>query len=530
MILRIARVAAVLALTLLGQAGVRAQGASDERAVVTAAAEALGGLERVRAVKNITLTGYGQYAYMFGGGNITGSREAPQKYQAANDLKRVYDLQNGRFQQLERRNFLFPFAAVFGHAYAQTNLVLDGDIAFETAQSGDVVRSRLWIESPLHVDGVHMRRMWMLNNPVALVRAALDPKNKLSNRRSEGDLTLLDLTLQQGDKLTLAIAGQSKLPAWVRWANPQGNLGQLTFTTHFSGYAPYGGVMLPLGYTTRLDWRNVDYFKMYVDDYAVDTQIADLAAPASVRTASDAAPPIKAEATQVAKGIWRIAPYGATVFEFKDHLTIFELGGSQAVAQATIDLARTLSSGKPLTEYIPSHSHFDHVAGFRVAVAEGLTVLSRHGNEGIFREMAEHRAAEFPDALEKNRKPLKFRGIDEHLRLSDAQMTVDVYWARGNTHMADAVFAHVPAAKLLIEGDMATAAKDYQFWADNYMDNVEHYKLQVETLSTVHMGVMKHQDVIDMIKGGVQRARERCASELAKGNYFPGCPIVSQRY
>jgi hypothetical protein len=33
-----------------------------------------------------------------------------------------------------------------------------------------------------------------------------------------------------------------------------------------------------------------------------------------------------------------------------------------------------------------------------------------------------------------------------------------------------------------------------------------------------------------MIRGGVQRARERCAAELAKGNYFPGCPIQSRRY
>jgi hypothetical protein len=508
----------------------QAQASSDDRAIVTAAAEALGGVERVRSVKNITLSGYGQYAYMFGGGNITGSPEAPQKYQAANDLKRVYDLEHDRFQQLERRNFLFPFAAVFGHAYAQANLVLDGDIAFETAPDGKVNRSRRWIESPLHVDGVHMRRMWMLNNPVVLIRAALDPANKLSAARKQGNLTVLDLTLKQGDKLSFAVDGRSKLPTWVRWSNPHSNLGQVNLTTHFSGYAPYGGLMMPLGYVTRADFRNVDYFKMWVDDYAVDTQIADLAAPDVVRAGSEADPVIKAEATPVSPGVWRIAPYGSTVFEFADHLSIYELGGSQAVAKATIDLARTLVPSKPLTEYIPSHHHFDHTAGFRVGIAEGLTVVSRYGNEGIFRELAERRAPDFPDALEKSRKPFKFRGFDDHLRLSDSKATVDLYWARGNTHMADAVFAYVPSAKLFVEGDMATAARDYQFWADNYMDNVEHYKLEVETLSTVHMGIMKPAEVIEMVKGGVQRARERCAAELAKGNYFPGCPIVTKRY
>jgi glyoxylase-like metal-dependent hydrolase (beta-lactamase superfamily II) len=522
-----------LALLLSGAltlSAIHAQASSDDKAILTATAEALGGLERVRSVKNITLSGYGQYAYMFGGGNITGSPEAPQKYQAANDLKRVYDLEHDRFQQLERRNFLFPFAAIFGHAFAQANLVLDGDIGYEMAPDGKVTRSRQWIESPLHIDGVHMRRMWNLNNPVALVRAALDPANKLSAPRKEGNLTVLDLTLKQGDKLSFAIDARSKLPTWVRWKNPHSNLGQVTLTTYLNGYAPYGGLLMPLGYITRIDWRNIDYFKMYVDDYVVDTQIADLAAPATVRAASDADPVVTSEATQVAPGVWRLTPYGNTVFEFADHLAIYELGGSHAAAQAAIDKARTLVPGKPLTEYIPSHHHFDHTAGYRVGVAEGLIVVSRYGNEGIFREMAERRAPDYPDALEKNRKPFKFRGFDDHLRMSDSKATVDLYWARANTHMADAVFAYVPASKVFVEGDMATAAKDYQFWGDNYMDNVEHYELDVETLSTVHMGIMKPADVIEMVKGGVQRARERCAAELAKGNYFPGCPIVSNRY
>ena len=119
--------------------------------------------------------------------------------------------------------------------------------------------------------------------------------------------------------------------------------------------------------------------------------------------------------------------------------------------------------------------------------------------------------------------------MDEH-RASRTADDVDVYWARGNIHMADAVFAHVPASKVLVEGDIATAALDYQFWGDNYFDNIEHYKLDVEILSPVHMQLMKQSEVADMVRGGVQRARERCTSELAKGNYFPGCPIQSKRF
>ncbi len=179
-------------------------------------------------------------------------------------------------------------------------------------------------------------------------------------------------------------------------------------------------------------------------------------------TAEPPPPAVDVRVTPVGPGIWRLVPYGGTVFEFQDHLAIFELGGDAATAQADIDAARRLVPGKPLTQYIASHGHFDHTAGLRVAVAEGLSVISRRGNEGIFHEMATHPSPDFPDALENNHRPMQFVPIDEHLRLSDTSMTVDLYRVRANTHMADAVFAYVPAQKLMVEGDIGTAALDYQ--------------------------------------------------------------------
>ena len=41
------------------------------RQAIEAAATAMGGVERLRALRNITLVGYGQYAYQQGGGMVT---------------------------------------------------------------------------------------------------------------------------------------------------------------------------------------------------------------------------------------------------------------------------------------------------------------------------------------------------------------------------------------------------------------------------------------------------------------------------
>ena len=512
-----------------------AQG-TPARTIVEDAANALGGIDKIRAVKNITLHGYAQYAYQMGGGRISGSPEAPEKYMAANDLTRVYDVANDRFQMRERRNMVFPFLAPFGHSFALNDNRLDGDIAFDV--NGDrAQRIPQFMDGALIMDGVHMRRMWMMNNPVVLVRALLDPATKLSPPRQAAGVTAIDVTLKQGDKLTAAFTSDHR-PAWVRWSHPQTNLGQATLTTTFTGWSETAGLLMPLGYQTRLDWRNIDFFKLYVDAYDVDTNIADLSAPASVRMAAAPQPYTVQQVTSkpVARGIWRTSN-GTTVIEFKDHLVLFELGvNARGQAKAVIDHARTLAPGKPVTHLIISHHHFDHTAGFREAVAEGLTIVQRPMSGVIFREMATHAAPDFPDDLAKTPKPLKFMPVDDHLRLSDETQTVDVYWGRNNGHMADVVFAYVPSEKLLIEGDMVTAAFDWQHWPDTFRDALAYYHLDVQKISPVHSVWREHPDVLtyeqaeELLKGGTERARQHCAEELAKGNYWPGCPIQSKYY
>lgn len=66
------------------------------------------------------------------------SPDAPEKYLAANELTRTYDLQNDRFEMRERRNMLFPFLAPFGHSFASNVNGLDGTVDYD--RNGETVR------------------------------------------------------------------------------------------------------------------------------------------------------------------------------------------------------------------------------------------------------------------------------------------------------------------------------------------------------------------------------------------------------
>jgi glyoxylase-like metal-dependent hydrolase (beta-lactamase superfamily II) len=516
--------------TIVGLAIRAQQGSSDPAArmpgttakdAIDATATALGGADRILALRNITLIGYAQYAYQNGGGNITALPGAPQKFIAANDYRRIYDLEHGRMRHLERRNDLFPFANYGGHDFALQNQVLDGNVAYNVNAQGQAVRG----------GDVRDRRMWMYTNPIVAVRAVLNGSATVSNRRQENGLTLVDLRLKEGDAMTMAIRPPANQPAWVRWSGPNANLGEVVYTTHFFGYVPFDGIRLPLGYTTKLDWRDVDFLKLYVDGYQINGQIDDMAAPATFATAGGRGGGggggqgggVNIQVTPVARGLWRLTG-GTMVIEFADHMTLFEVGGGAERVAAVIKATRQIVPSKPVTEVIVSHHHFDHTAGLRQAVAEGLTVISRRDNGVIFREMTSRPTPNFPDALGRNPKPLTFIPVDDHLQLKDATMTVDIYHVIANNHMADAVFAYIPEHKAMIEGDIATAAEDLQWWGDSWMDNINYRKIDVQLNVPVHMDVMTREQVIKMVTPGIQRVKEFCAQHLAKGNYFQGCP------
>ena len=538
-IVRVVSIAAIVAAVAVDRP-VFSQNADNARTLVERAAAALGGLARVRGVRNITLTGYAQYAYQFGGGRITGEPAAPEKYLAANELRRVYDLEHDRFQLTERRNMLFPFLAPFGHSWAPVNQVLDGDLAYDIAGE-KAVRVARESDNPLQVDGVHVRRMLMTTNPVALVRAMLETGTRLSAPRQQAGSSLVDVTLKQGDTLTAAFAPNG-LPVWIRWATRHTNVGQMNFTTSFSAWSDAtgnSGILLPLAYETRLSYRNVDYVKLYVDAYQLDTTIPNLSAPETVRSSPE--PPSYPVPTitsqRIGKGVWRVDQGGTTVIEFSDHIVLYELGVNVATAKAVIAHARMLAPGKRVTHLITSHNHFDHTAGLRQAVAEGLTIVQRRGSEPQFRDMVAHAAAEFPDDLARAPKPLEFQAVDDHLRMSDDTQMLDIYWVRNNGHMADVLVGYIPSERLLMEGDLVTAAFDWQHWPDGFRDVVSKHNLNVERISPVHgVGLAKGEATLtraqaeDLLKGGTERAREHCRAEVAKGNFHPGCPVQSKYY
>jgi glyoxylase-like metal-dependent hydrolase (beta-lactamase superfamily II) len=505
-----------------GVSFVQAQGTTPS-GVVDAAAEALGGKARIQAVRSMTIAGYGQIGNQNGGGNIDPNPLAPQKLVNISGAVRTLDLANGRMRLTQSQTHDFVFAYERNMRGIKVDQRLDGDVAFNIGANNQPQRLG---------DAAHrVRRLEFLNNPIALVRAAMDPAAKLANLRADRATStqLVDLTTARGDVITMAFDTATRLPAWASWVQPDANLGEVTLRTYYSAYQVENGVQVPFGYTSVIDWRNTMVWRFFVDRVKFDEPVDDLAAPAQVRNAAAPAPQApEIGVQQVAQGFWYLTGAGnSTAFEFSDHITLFEVYASEANARAIIAKARTLVPGKPVTEVIVSHHHFDHSGGLRAAVAEGLTVITQRGNVAIFTEMASRPARTFPDALGRAPKPIKIVPVDDRLVLKDASMEVVVYRAMNNSHMANAVIAYAPSAKTVSQGDMVDENWDLVFWGNSYPETVNFWKLDVERDLAVHGKINTYQDALGHLRRQANNVKTFCDRAVAANLSIPGCPVTN---
>ena len=131
----------------------------------------------------------------------------------------------------------------------------------------------------------------------------------------------------------------------------------------------------------------------------------------------------------------------------------------------------------------------------------------------------------FPDALGKDPKPLKLRLVEDHLKMKDASMEIDIYRVVANSHMADGLMVHVPRDRLLVQGDLFDVSWEVYWWGSSYTDNVRYRKLQVDRDVPVHGRILPLAEVEAGIAAQIKSAQALCASVAAAGLSMRGCRV-----
>ena len=469
--------------------------ATPELRLVEDAAEAMGSLRTLRETTTLLIEGQGKTYQL---GQNKGPRSDLPYYEVENYQLQV-DFANERWRLRQDRTSTFltgsPLQGV-RQVYG-----LDGDVAYDE-QSERAVRASERVAADRWVE--------MYHNPLGIVLLALDETSIVRNLREEEGQQVVDVVAANGIQFTLFVDGETRLPSKVMSSTYHPNLGDVAVETLFEDYGETGvlggfqaRLMLPRSYTT-----NVDRFR--VSEYRVSTdpngQLDDLAAPMAAQSSAPAEATVIVEVEEVATGVWHLTgqSHHSVLVEFDEYLALVEVPQSEARTLAVIERARELQPDKPLQYIVNTHHHFDHSAGIRAAVSEGLTVVTHEVNRSFFQDIVARQHSIVQDALARNPQPLTIETVtgDEMYELSDGRRTLQVYRIVDDPHCDGIVMVYLPRERILIEADAYTPMSREAPFAEVLLRNLEDRGLQVNTILPLHGGVSG----LENLKSAVRRA------------------------
>jgi glyoxylase-like metal-dependent hydrolase (beta-lactamase superfamily II) len=263
-------------------------------------------------------------------------------------------------------------------------------------------------------------------------------------------------------------------------------LGDITYESTFSDYHDFNGLKFPAhivqqqgGYPV-LDLTITGVKANVTGDFTPIT-------PVNVPTLAS---------ERLGDGVYLITGgYAAVAVDFKDHITVIEGGQNDQRSDAVIAEVKRLIPGKPITELVNTHAHFDHLGGVRNYVAEGATIVTHRDNKAYFEKIWANPHTLSPDRLAQHPKQARFKLVDDHLTLTDGNHVVEIYRQHDIGHHDGLLFAYLPKEKVLVEADAFNppAAPITQTPAvispynQSLVANIERLKLDVDRIIPIHL-------------------------------------------
>lgn len=416
----------------------------EARAILSRALRAMGGIDNIRALRNVAVEYSGtrhminQSRKPFGPWDVEPSRG-----------KLVVD-------RVRDRMFVdgytsYPGIGEFGGAWA---------IKGTDGYHWEPPRNHHGSEIIMKLSGSESDGPWSFIPrfmPPLLLLAAWDSGTSLKLlapfKRGSEELQAVSFVQRDRSALTVLFDARTGEYRGFETLRHDGVYGDVTDTIVFSDYARIGKVMFP---KRRREYFNGEIARDLKMSFAVnrklDDKLFELPAGYSQPTASDGSARIK----KIADGVYLdTAIGGIMIVEFKSFLAVVDCPGDFWMSQGTIDAASKAIPGKPVKYVIPSHNHGDHGGGgARAFYNIGATLVTTPGNVEFYRRLAAMRSTIVTDPYASSKAKPRIESFTGKRVITDGTQTLELHDVGPNAHSEELTIAYLPRQRILWQADL----------------------------------------------------------------------------
>ena len=292
--------------------------------------------------------------------------------------------------------------------------------------------------------------------------------------------------------------------------------GDLATERTFSDYRDVGNVKLPFSEITR-EMNEVTEVKEWAEltingDLPGDRFVIPegLQERAQSLAHSDRLPVIPAE---LAKGVYFGEGVGMNNMwvEFEDFILVAEGPNNEVQSLEVIRQIRETVGDKPIRYLVTSHHHSDHTGGIRTYAAEGATIVTHANNEEVIREILTLPHTLKPDRLFESEIEPQIETVTDRKTITDGTRTVELMYVP-NPHANGFLAIYLPKERLIFESDLFTIQSDtFQIIPEqsgpacvppegiDFYNAVTKARLRVNRIVPGHGRVLEWKELVDAV-------------------------------
>jgi glyoxylase-like metal-dependent hydrolase (beta-lactamase superfamily II) len=151
--------------------------------------------------------------------------------------------------------------------------------------------------------------------------------------------------------------------------------------------------------------------------------------------------------------------HNGLIVAMKNYLVVFDAPINEWQSRFTINAAKAKYPGKPVKYMVLTHAHMDHAGGARTYVAEGATVIVPSPIRAFFEKVFKAPHTVYPDELQKKPKPATIVEVADQMSLKDGDSEIRLFHYP-NQHAEGMLFGYIVNEHLVWTTDIYSPKRD----------------------------------------------------------------------